>query len=1352
MHRLAAVPGGYEGSESPEGVVFIEQTPAPIVILTAADTDIQVLAQVLPTLPEDFPAVRVVNLLQLQQQLTIDTYAETVLEQAQVILVRLLGGQAYWSYGLEVLTETVGRTGADLWVLPGDDQPDAGLIGFSTLPWKVLNTAWNYWIEGGVQNISHCLQWVANQRFKTHYQPAAPLCISRIGRFPMEGENTSLWTKAGYGEPLQPRIVGRAAILFYRAHYLSGNTQTIEALCRALRDKGVEPLPIYVQSLQDPDVQAALIEMLLAQEGVSEGVSEGVFEGGRFEGGRFEGGILRRSPQPRTQPSTHVILNTTSFSVAKLSSETLNLGLWQALNIPVIQAICSGGTVEQWRDNLRGLSPRDMAMNVALPEVDGRIMSRALSFKAVQTFATGIETDVVYYQPQADRVAFVAELALGWIHLQRTPRPNRKIALVLANYPNRDGRLANGVGLDTPASCIQILKAMQAQGYTLSEFPQDGEALIQGLTAGVTNDSEGDDWRPVSQSLSLADYQAYFEALPRTVQTKICDRWGPSEHYAPQGYFPIAGLCLDHIFIGIQPARGYDLDPSLNYHAPDLDPPHAYLAFYFWLRHLFEVQAVVHVGKHGNLEWLPGKSVALSQECYPEAIFGPMPHLYPFIVNDPGEGAQAKRRSQAVIIDHLTPPLTRAELYGPLQQLEALIDEYYDAQALNPSRLPLIRDRMADLIQREQLHLDLGFNTAPETLPNNAPSQEQPHAAEDELAQFLTQADGYLCELKEAQIRDGLHIFGQCPQGKQLRDLLLSLARSPGRGHTGLTRAIALDWALTLDPLVDEPGHPLATEDRARIQAQFQTAEPFGPLRTVGDAIECLEEWSTALITALIQDAPGPEQNVEQSLEGLNSPPPLENGSQCHGSIPLHPISVPGSHTADELNWIRDRLLPNLYKTSDEITNLLKGLDGQYVPSGASGAPTRGRPDVLPTGRNFYSVDIRALPTESAWDVGRKAAEAVIERYTQEEGEYPKTLGLSLWGTATMRTGGDDIAQALALLGVQPIWDGPSRRMIDFEILSLTLLGRPRVDVTLRISGFFRDAFANLIDFFDQAVQAVAQLDEPEDLNPLAARVKTETQIWTDTGLPLEQAQLRARFRIFGSKPGAYGAGLQGLIEAQNWESDRDLAQAYLNWSSYAYTGQAESHTATEAFAERLAHLEIVLHNQDNREHDLLDSDDYYQFQGGLTAAVRLIQGENPKTYFGDHSQPERPKVRPLSEEIARVYRSRVVNPKWIAGVMRHGYKGAFEMSATVDYLFAYDASAQCVEDHMYQGVAEAYVLDESVQAFVQAKNPWALRDMSERLLEAHQRGLWTQVEPSMLDQLRSIVHQAEAVIESMIG
>jgi cobaltochelatase CobN len=1113
---------------------------------------------------------------------------------------------------------------------------------------------------------------------------------------------------------------------------LSGNTAAIAALCDALTEQGLTPVPIFVSSLKEPDVQKELIQY--CRQGVE------------------------------------IILNTTSFSLASLETDTPQVDLWETLNVPVFQVIFSGGSLDMWEGSPQGLTPRDMAMNVALPEVDGRIISRAVSFKTVETQNEALQTDVVVYEPERSRINFVAKLAANWVKLRQTPVSDRKIALILANYPNRDGRLANGVGLDTPASCLEILKTLRAAGYEVGDLPATSDELMQVLTQGVTNDPEALELRAVRQSLSKDAYQAHFETLPTAVQTGIETRWGKSE----ETIFPIAGIQFGNVFVGIQPARGYDRDPSLNYHAPDLEPPHPYLAFYHWASEHFGANAVVHVGKHGNLEWLPGKSVALSENCYPEAVFGAMPHLYPFIVNDPGEGSQAKRRSQAVILDHLTPPMTRAELYGSLHQLEGLIDEYYEAQTLDPGRVGLVRDRLVTLIRQENLHQDLGLDS---------------ELSDEKIAAVLTTADGYLCELKEAQIRDGLHVFGHCPEGRQLRDLVVAIARNPNTGRMGLTRAIALDWQLDLDPLIAELGEPFSETQQPRLQH----------CRTSGDVVEVLEEYAAELVEWLMDKSdsddlllsPQPTHKATADTQAnrttLNTfdPPkspyafrqatprkrgtlspeaPLFKGGrgdrmqgvEKYSCIKIAPndkkteTPLPlGPHTQQELTWINDRLLPALLQTGQELTNLLRGLDGQYIASGASGAPTRGRPEVLPTGRNFYSVDIRAIPTETAWDVGRKAAETLVERYTQDNGEYPKTLGLSIWGTATMRTGGDDLAEALALLGVQPVWDGVSRRVVDFEIVPLSILGRPRVDVTLRISGFFRDAFPNLIDLFDSAVNAVASLDEPADQNPLAAQARQETLRWMGEGLDEEQAQGRSRYRIFGSKPSAYGAGLQGLIAAQNWESEADLARAYINWSAYAYTAKAEGKSAPEAFTQRLGTLQVVLQNQDNREHDLLDSDDYYQFQGGMTAAVRAISDTTPEVYFGDNSRTMQPKVRKLTEEISRVYRSRVVNPKWIEGVMRHGYKGAFEMSATVDFLFGYDATTHCVADFMYQGVAEAYLFDPAVQEFIGRSNPWALRDMAERLLEANQRGLWEKADPRVLERLKAIANQAEGAIES---
>ncbi|MDX1425555.1 MAG: cobaltochelatase subunit CobN, partial [Kiloniellales bacterium] len=740
--------------------------------------------------------------------------------------------------------------------------------------------------------------------------------------------------------------------------------------------------------------------------------------------------------------------------------------------------------------------------------------------------------------------------------------------------------------------------------------------------------------------------------------------------------FVLSAFRLGNVVVGLQPARGYNIDPQASYHDPDLVPPHGYLAFYAWLRRSVGVHAVVHMGKHGNLEWLPGKALALSAACYPEAAFGPLPHLYPFIVNDPGEGSQAKRRAQAVIVDHLTPPLTRAESYGPLAELELLVDEYYEAAGVDPRRLRYLREQILDLVQKIGLDKDCGI------------------AAGDGADDALAKLDNYLCELKEMQIRDGLHVFGRAPQGERLTDLLVALTRLPrgrdganGRGgDASLIRALAADLGLGyFDPLDCVMGEPWAGPRPSDLDGYGA-----GAWRSHGDTVERLEGLAADLVAGR-RRCPAGWARTTQVLGHI-------------GAVVRPAVEASGAA---------------------EIAGALAGLDGRFVAPGPSGAPTRGRLDVLPTGRNFYSLDSRTVPTPAAWQLGWTSASRLLDHYRQQNGAWPRRLALSAWGTANMRTGGDDIAQALALMGVKPVWETTSRRVTGFEVLPAEVLGRPRVDVTLRVSGFFRDAFPAQIDLFDSAVRAVAALDEPAAANPIAARVAADARQLADQGLEAGEARRRAGFRVFGSKPGAYGAGLQALIDERGWQSDRDLARAYLAWGGYAYGAGAAGLPAQGLFEARLSDVEAVLHNQDNREHDLLDSDDYYQFEGGLTAAVRVLSGRQPEVYHNDHSRPESPKVRTLADEIGRVVRARVVNPKWIAGVMRHGYKGAFEMAATVDYLFAFAATARVVGDHHFDAVYDAYLDDPEVRAFLAEMNPAALREIAERLIEAQDRELW---------------------------
>ena len=987
-----------------------------------------------------------------------------------------------------------------------------------------------------------------------------------------------------------------------------------------------------------------------------------------------------------------LVLNATGFAVSTPGAAERRPTPFDASGRPVLQVVLAGGREEDWERGTQGLSARDIAMNVALPEVDGRILARAVSFKAEARFDERTECPVVAYVPRRDRVAFTADLARAWIDLAATPAAERRVAIVLANYPNRDGRLGNGVGLDTPAGTVELLRAMAAAGYEVDGIPADGNALVAAIAAGPTN--AGVAGRAIRERLALDDYLAFFATLPAAVQGAVRERWGGPEgdpYFLAGAAFAVPAIRFGNVIVGLQPARGYHIDPAATYHDPDLVPPHGYLAFYAWLRARARVHAVVHMGKHGNLEWLPGKSLALSAACCPEAALGPLPHVYPFIVNDPGEGTQAKRRAQAVIVDHLTPPLTRAETYGPLADLERLVDEYYEASGVDPRRLAVLRDEILDLVGRIGLDRDCGI------VPG------------EDAGEALTKLDAYLCELKEMQIRDGLHVFGRSPDPERLLDLLVALVRVPRGEDAGasasITRALARDLGIDggldggldggvdgFDPLDCDLGARWAGARPAPLAdalANGRDRTP-APWRTAGDTVERLEALARALV--------GGRRPCPESWTG----------------------------TRAVLTEANERIRPALEAcAAAEIRGVLTALDGRFLEPGPSGAPTRGRPDVLPTGRNFYSVDTRTVPTAAAWRLGWKSAGLLVERHRQEHGEWPRRMALSAWGTSNMRTGGDDIAQGLALMGVRPTWEPSSGRVTGFEVLPLDLLDRPRVDVTLRVSGFFRDAFPAQVALVDAAARAVARLEEPERGNPLAAAHATDVARLVAGGVAREEAERRAGYRVFGSRPGAYGAGLQALIDERGWREEADLARAWIVWGGYAYGGEAEGSAEHAMFETRLRGVEAVVHNQDNREHDLLDSDDYYQFEGGMAAAVHHLSGTRPAVWHNDHSRPESPRIRRLEEEIARVVRARVVNPKWIRGVMRHGYKGAFEMAATVDYLFAFAATARAVGDHHFDAVFEAYVEDREVRAFFDENNPAALREIAERLAEAVERGLW---------------------------
>ncbi|WP_156678210.1 cobaltochelatase subunit CobN [Sphingomonas profundi] len=1226
MHLLAASPGTVSNGDE---AIDLDQSPGEIVFLTVADSELACFAKAAAELEDELggraPSIRLVNLLQLKHPYSVDLYVEKVIARARFVCVVLLGGKAYWPYGVDEIARVSREQGIAFAAIADGREPDLSLDAASTIPRATGERLRDYLRQGGVANAIGFLRHAARLIGADIGTPDDPIPVADAGLYLAGSERPTLDdVRAGW-------ITGRpvALLCFYRALMMAGTLDAVDALVAALAERGLNVVVVHVRALREPFAIDWLREVIAS-----------------------------------TRPD--VILNATSFA-ASSPGEKRAPAILEEADCPILQTVFAGVDQAGWAASPRGLGPRDLAMNVALPEVDGRLFTRAVAFKAAERFDARTQCGIVVPRVAPDRVAFVADLAANWATLRRTIARERRVALVLANYPNRDGRVGNGVGLDTPASAAAILAALRQAGYDAGGAPEDGAALMAIMLAGITNARCSVD-RPREIHVTLERYGEAFATLPAKTREAITTRWGAPEDdpFVRDGAFHLPAHRFGNVVVAVQPARGYDVDPKTTYHDPALVPPHHYLAFHVWLNRDFGAHAVVHVGKHGNLEWLPGKALALSATCFPEVCAGPVPQLYPFIVNDPGEGTQAKRRIGAAIIDHLTPPLTRAESYGPLKALEALVDEYYLAAGMDPRRISHLKAEILDLARSQGLDADAG--------------------AIGDGDDALAALDNYLCELKEMQIRDGLHVFTRSPTGRLRADLLIALSRTPrgydDAGQASLLRALADDLALGFDPLDCRMGDAWTGARPDRLATVSDD-----PWRTHGDTIERLELLAAALVEGGAAPGPASAAVMRSVLGDL-------------------------AHRVDECG-------------AAEKAALLAGLDGRFVLPGPSGAPTRGRPDVLPTRRNFYSVDTRSVPTATAWELGRRSARLLVDDYLQREGSYPQAMALSAWGTANMRTGGDDIAQALALMGVRPRWDWTSGRVIGFEIMKVAEVGHPRVDVTFRVSGFFRDAFPEQIDLLDSAARAVMALDEPAEDNPAAARHRAETARLIEAGGEAKAAALRAGFRVFGSKPGAYGAGLQAMIDERIWHDRADLADVYLDWSSYAYGAGVEGDAERDLFATRLVQADAVIQNQDNREHDLLDSDDYYQFEGGIAAAVEHLSGKRPRAYHNDHSRPERPVIRTLEDEIGRVVRARVTNPKWIAGVMRHGYKGAFEIAASVDYLFAFAATTHAVRDHHFDAVHAAFIEDEAVRAFMAEANPAALRETAARLAEALERGLW---------------------------
>jgi cobaltochelatase CobN len=1062
MHLLSTSSTSLDDVVEP---VDLGQPPGDIAILSFADSDLAGLAAAWAAERDALPSVRLVQLRDLKHPMSVDLWIERVASHARIIVVRLLGGMDWWRYGIERLSSLARERGIALAVLPGEDRDDPRLADLSTLPPDELAALLRYFREGGRDNLRALLR-----RLGRH--AGAPLECAEPREVPRVGAYTPAQQALDLGGLLQTLAIGKpiVPIVFYRSMLLAADVAPIDALYQALAARGLAPAPLFVTSLKDTESAAFL-----------------------------------RDAMRQLKPS--LIVTTTAFAATASPEEPTPL---DEAGVPVLQAVVATTRRAAWADSPRGLGAADLAMHVVLPELDGRVLAGVVAFKAPSETLAELAFAGLSNQPEADRVDAVADRIAAWVHLQKTPRAERRIAVLLPDYPGAPGRTGYAVGLDVPASVNALLADLAAEGYAVSGAPSSSKALLNALEAG-------------GESMPRETYRDLLAGLPAAVSEKIDAAWGN-----PEGAFRFRARTFGNVIVALLPDRGRRDNRRADYHDPALPPCHTLLAFGLWLRHVEKVDAIVHMGAHGTLEWLPGKAVALTAACFPEAVVGPLPVIYPFIVSNPGEAAQAKRRIAAVALGHMPPPLIDTDLSGDARELERLVDEYAQADGLDRRR----RERLARLIfesaQRSGLAGEAGVD-----------AQSGPDEA-------LRRIDAWLCDLKDLAIKDGQHIYGSA-----------------------------------------------GNERRALIDA----------------------------------------------------------------------------------------------------------LDGRRIPPGPAGSPHRERRDVIPTGRNMFTADPRALPTPTAVDLGRLAADEVIRGYMQSHGEMPRALVIDLWGSATLRTGGEEIAQGLALMGCRPAWDHATGRVTGVEVLPCASIGRARVDVTYRISGLFRDLFPAQIALLDAATRAVAARDETDDENPLRA---TKTHA-----------------RIFGTAPGAYGAGIDGLTEPA------EIGEAYLVAASHSYGGaDGDGGLAPGAFADRVASADLLVHVSDDLARDLLEGAEDAAHVGGFAAAAAAL-GNNPDLVMLDMTDPRRPRARPLSNALARIVRARAINPRFIEGQMRHGPRGAAELAETVDRLIDFAATTRAVPSALIDLVHDAYLADPKVRDFLMLENPAAARAIAERLDSARRLGLW---------------------------
>jgi cobaltochelatase CobN len=1111
---------------------------------------------------------------------------------------------------------------------------------------------------GGKKNFENLLLYLANRFTGSNYEVSPPEKIQWEGIYYSDFDK--ILTLDEYAEkkivPGKPTV----GILFHTTQLRGENTSFVDSLIKAIESRGANVIAVSFGGKLN-----WVIENCFMKEG---------------------------------KPIVDTIVSTLCFSLTSSGSVEASDAL-NKLGVPVIKAILTVNTFEDWRDTMQGLSFIDIPASVVMPEFDGFLITVPMAAMDSSEINPLTGTKVLKFEPIPERVDKVARLSINWAKLKHIPNSERKVAIIFHNYPPRNDTIGKAFAIDTPVSVLNLLQNMKSAGYHLDSLPESGQELIDGIIEGLTNDlrwlSAEELAKRAVDKTSCKQYTAWFNELPSDARDRMVEKWGkpPGKPFTYRGNLLVPGIINGNIFFGLQPPRGSLGDDSASYHSPDLSLSHHYYAYYRWIRDVFKADAVIHVGTHGSLEWLPGKSVGLSASCFPDVAISDLPNVYPYVITNPGEGTQSKRRSYCCIIDYLIPVMHNADTYEELAELEVQLQDYYHTKIADVGKLPVLQKVIWETAVSGKLDQDLEIT--------------QQDAFTD-FDGFLEKLHAYLHELSDAQIRDGLHTLGEPPTDERLETFLVTLTRLSNGSVPSLRQSLAELKGYDYEDL-------LANRGKLRSDG-----------RTNGDVIK---EWNGTSLDLMKQfNAKGfKEQNVDEVIHdvlGCSSP----NVRQC-------------------LLYVANFLVPVLEKTTDELTNIMTSCEGDYIPPGPSGSITRGMADILPTGRNFYSVDPRAVPSTAAWRVGVALADTLLERYLKEEGSYPESVGTILWATDTMKTKGDNLAEILYLMGVKPVWEESSGRVVGVEAIPLKTLKRPRIDVTVRISGLFRDTFPNIVHLIDEAVALVAGLKEPLDKNYVRKHVENEVAERVAEGVDAEQARDEAHYRVFGDRPGAYGCGVSELVSSKNWETQKDLSDIYIAWGSYAYSRKVYGHQVPEQFKLRLSQIKATVKNQDSREYDILDCDDWYDVHGGMIVSVKTLSGKAPRSYCGDTSDPDRVKVRSTAEETCHVFRTRLLNPKWINSMVRHGYAGAADLSKTLDDVLGWDATVEVVEDWMYEDLANKYVLDKKMQEWLKEVNPYALQNMVERLLETIERNLWHASE-EMKKELQRLYLEIEGVLE----